>query len=48
MQTGVTFTRFLIEQQRCNPSATGDFSFLVNDIVTAIKEISHLANRGNL
>lgn len=48
MQTGVTFTRFLIEEQRRTPSATGDFTFLVNDVVTAIKEISHLANRGNL
>ena len=48
MQNGTTFTRFLIEEQRSIPNATGDFTSLVNDIVTAIKEISYATNGGNL
>lgn len=48
MQHGITFTRFLIEEQRSFPGATGDFTSLINDIVTAIKEISHAVNRGGL
>lgn len=48
MQTGITFTRFLIEEQRRNPVATGDFTSLITDIITAIKEISLAANRGDL
>lgn len=48
MVNGTTFTRFLIEEQRGIRDATGDFTSLVNDIVTAIKEISHTVTRGNL
>lgn len=48
MHRGTTFTRFLIEEQRRIPAATGDFTSLVNDVITACKEISHAVNRGNL
>jgi len=44
----VSLTQFIIEQQRGLPDATGTFSLLLNNIVTACKEISHLVNRGNL
>jgi fructose-1,6-bisphosphatase I len=48
MQHGITFTRFLIEEQRSFPGATGDFTSLINDTITAIKEISYAVNRGGL
>lgn len=48
MLNGVTFTRYLIEEQRRIPGATGDFTSLVCDIATACKEISHAVNRGRL
>jgi fructose-1,6-bisphosphatase I len=48
MANKVTLTQFIIEQQRVLPDASGTFSMLLNNIVTACKEISHLVNRGNL
>ena len=48
MVNKVTLTQFIIEQQRGLPDASGTFSMLLNNIVTACKEISHLVNRGNL
>ena len=48
MANKVTLTQFIIEQQRDQPNASGTFSMLLNNIVTACKEISHLVNRGNL
>jgi fructose-1,6-bisphosphatase I len=48
MTNKVTLTQFIIEQQRGLPGASGTFSMLLNNIVTACKEISHLVNRGNL
>ncbi|MDD5323020.1 MAG: class 1 fructose-bisphosphatase [Methylococcales bacterium] len=48
MTNKVTLTQFIIEQQRGLPDASGTFSMLLNDIVTACKKISHLVNRGNL
>jgi fructose-1,6-bisphosphatase I len=44
----LSLTQFIIEQQRGLPDASGAFSSLLNNIVTACKEISHLVNRGNL
>jgi len=44
----LSLTQFIIEQQRGLPDASGTFSSLLNNIVTACKEISHLVNRGNL
>lgn len=43
-----TITQFLIEEQRHIQGATGDFTSLLNDIVTACKVISNLVNHGAL
>ncbi|ADE13233.1 Inositol phosphatase/fructose-16-bisphosphatase [Nitrosococcus halophilus Nc 4] len=48
MHSGTFLTQFIIEEQRSIPNATGDFTGLLNDIVTACKTISHLVNRGGL
>ncbi|MGZ5052852.1 MAG: class 1 fructose-bisphosphatase [Methylobacter sp.] len=48
MTNHVTLTRFIIEQQRELPGASGAFTSLLSDIVTACKKISHLVNQGNL
>jgi fructose-1,6-bisphosphatase I len=48
MANKITLTQFIIEQQRGLPDASGTFSMLLNNIVTACKKISHLVNRGNL
>lgn len=43
-----TITQFIIEEQRQIQNATGDFTSLLNDIVTACKVISNLVNHGAL
>lgn len=43
-----TLTQFLIEEQRHIVGATGDFTSLLNDIVTACKVISSMVNHGEL
>lgn len=48
MHSGTFLTRFIMEEQRGAHGATGDFTGLLNDIVTACKTISHLTNRGGL
>ncbi|NOQ34798.1 MAG: class 1 fructose-bisphosphatase [Methylococcaceae bacterium] len=48
MAKNITLTQFIIEQQRKFPEVSGDFTLLLNDIVTACKKISHLVNRGDL
>jgi fructose-1,6-bisphosphatase I len=48
MNNNITLTQFIIEQQRKFPEVSGDFTLLLNDIVTACKKISHLVNRGDL
>lgn len=48
MTNNVTLTQFIIEQQREFPKVSGDFTLLLNDIVTACKKISHLVNQGDL
>ena len=48
MHTGTTLTQFIIEEQRRVVGATGDFTSLLNDIVTAIKVISNTVNKGDL
>ncbi len=48
MTNHVTLTQFIIEQQRELPGVSGAFTSLLNDVVTACKQISHLVNRGNL
>lgn len=49
MENGrITITQFIIEEQRHIQGATGDFTSLLNDIVTACKVISNLVNHGAL
>ena len=48
MHNGTTITQFIIEEQRHIDSATGDFTSLLNDIVTACKVISNMVNKGEL
>jgi fructose-1,6-bisphosphatase I len=48
MHTGTTVTQFIIEEQRHIQGATGDFTSLLNDIVTACKVISNAVNKGAL
>ncbi|NKN33657.1 class 1 fructose-bisphosphatase [Marichromatium bheemlicum] len=43
-----TITQYIIEEQRHVAGATGDFSGLLNDVVTACKVISNLVNHGAL
>ena len=43
----ISLPQFITEQQR-NTNASGDLSGLLNDIVTACKQISHLVNQGDL
>ncbi|MEK7991751.1 MAG: class 1 fructose-bisphosphatase [Thiotrichaceae bacterium] len=43
-----TITQFIIEEQRHIQGATGEFTSLLNDIVTACKVISNLVNHGEL
>ncbi len=48
MHTGTTLTQFIIEEQRRAAGATGDFTSLLNDVVTACKAISNAVNKGAL
>ena len=48
MQLGTSLTHFLIENQRSHAGATGDFTLLMNDIVSACKVISSYVNKGDL
>jgi fructose-1,6-bisphosphatase I len=45
---GVTITQFLIEEQRKAGNATGEFTLLLNHIITACKRISCAVNKGAL
>lgn len=47
MQNRTTITQFIIEEQRIHDSS-GDFTSLLNDIITAIKVISNVVNKGAL
>ncbi|NNM82985.1 MAG: fructose-1,6-bisphosphatase, partial [Burkholderiales bacterium] len=40
--------QFIIEEQRAIEGATGDFTGLLNDIVSACKRIAHDVNKGAL
>ncbi len=44
----MTITQFIIEEQRQIKDASGDFTSLLNDVVTACKVISNLVNHGAL
>ncbi|GAB4124212.1 MAG: class 1 fructose-bisphosphatase [Sideroxydans sp.] len=40
--------QFIIEEQRRIPNASGDFTGLLSDVVSACKEIAHAVNKGAL
>ena len=48
MHNGTTVTQFIIEEQRHIKGATGEFTALLNEIVTACKVISNAVNHGAL
>ena len=48
MQLGTSLTHFLIESQRAHAGATGEFTLLMNDILSACKVISNYVNKGDL
>jgi len=48
MHHGTTVTQFISEQQLRVPGASGNFTALLNDIVTACKMISNQVNHGAL
>jgi len=48
MQNGTTLTRFIIEQARQYPRATGEFTGLLTDLTTAAKIISRDVNKAGL
>ncbi len=48
MHNGTTITQFIIEEQRHIQGASGDFTSLLNDVVTACKVISNVVNKGAL
>ena len=48
MHSGTTITQFMIEEQRRIRGASGDFTSLLNDIVTACKVISNAVSQGGL
>ena len=40
--------QFIIEEQRAIPGASGSFTGLLNDIISACKQIAHDVNKGAL
>ncbi|MBT9612345.1 MAG: class 1 fructose-bisphosphatase [Burkholderiales bacterium] len=48
MHLGTSITQFIIEEQRHIQGATGDFTSLLNDVVTACKVISNAVSKGAL
>ena len=44
----MTVTRFVLEEQRKHPEATGDLTQLINGILTAIKAIAAAVRRAGL
>ncbi len=48
MQIGTSLTHCLIERQQEHAGATGEFTLLMNDIVSACKVISSQVRKGNL
>ena len=48
MEKGTTLTRFIIEEQRKFPEATGEFTELLTELTTAGKIISREVNQAGL
>lgn len=45
---GQSVNQFLVETQRTHPSATGDLTGLLNDVISACKKIANLVNRSSI
>ncbi len=45
---GKSLVQFIIEEQRRVPGASGDFTGLLSDIISACKHIAHAVNKGEL
>lgn len=48
MQTGITVTQFILEEQRQHNSTDSQFNALLNDILIACKVIANAVNKGGL
>lgn len=48
MQIGTTLTRFIIEEERQHPEATGEFTGLLTELASAAKIISRDVNKAGL
>lgn len=48
MSNKINLLQFITEQQRKISNTTGDLTHLLNDVITACKQISHLVNQGDL
>ena len=48
MQIGTTLTRFIIEEERQHPEATGEFTGLLTDLSIAAKIIARDVNKAGL
>ena len=44
----ITLTRFVLEQQRKYPHATGDFTALINSLQTAVKAVSSAVRKAGI
>jgi len=44
----ITLTRFLLEEQRKLPQATGDFTALINALQTAVKAVSSAVRKAGI
>ena len=48
MNVKPTLTKFVIESERQFPTATGEFTAVLNDVIVACKRLSNLVNQGEL
>ncbi|MCB1757986.1 MAG: class 1 fructose-bisphosphatase, partial [Gammaproteobacteria bacterium] len=48
MSNEKTLSKFIIESERNYPTATGEFTAILNDVAIACKKLSHLVNKGAL
>ena len=44
----MTLNRFILQEQRSHPEATGDLTNLLNSILTAVKAISSAVRRAGM
>ena len=48
MRKGITCNRFILEEQKLHPEATGEFTEILNQIVLAAKIVSREVNKAGL